>query len=185
MSLPWECHNQSQDANWRHCVTGPELPFFHKRKGVLIIDQSVKMPWHSPSVGVASSCSSAPFSVYFCSTLLSPETAMSTMIVSRSVWMVKSHYSLLPHSLLSFWGMLLPFVTALNSIFIAHLPMYDLPNNIMLLFIFCLDKLGATTKYATQFHRDCHMFCIWMIHFGFRFWLLRHLFSVPDLARQK
>ena len=37
--LPWECHDQS-----RHCVTGPELPFFHKRKGVLKIDQSVKMP---------------------------------------------------------------------------------------------------------------------------------------------
>ena len=42
MRLPWECHNQSQDTNCRHCVTGPELPFFHKRKGVLKIDQSVK-----------------------------------------------------------------------------------------------------------------------------------------------
>ena len=28
----------------RHCITGPELSFFHKRKGVLKIDQSVKMP---------------------------------------------------------------------------------------------------------------------------------------------
>ena len=46
MRLPWECHRQSQDTNWRHCVTGPELPFFHKRKGVLKIDRSVKMPWH-------------------------------------------------------------------------------------------------------------------------------------------
>ena len=27
-----------------HWVTGPELPFFHKGKGVLKIDQSVKMP---------------------------------------------------------------------------------------------------------------------------------------------
>ena len=60
MRLPWECHNQSQDTNWRHCVTDPELPFFHKRKGVLKIDQSVKMPGHWLSMGVASSCSSAP-----------------------------------------------------------------------------------------------------------------------------
>ena len=60
MRLPWECHNQSQDTNWRHRVTGPELPFFHKRKGVLKIDQSVKMPWHRLSMGVSSSCSSAP-----------------------------------------------------------------------------------------------------------------------------
>jgi len=60
MRLPWECHNQSQDTNWRHCVTGPQLPFFHKRKGVLKIDQSVKIPWHRLSMGVASSCSSAP-----------------------------------------------------------------------------------------------------------------------------
>ena len=60
MRLPRECHNQSQDTNWRHCVTGPELPFFHKRKGVLKIDQSVKMPWHKLSMGIASSGSSAP-----------------------------------------------------------------------------------------------------------------------------
>ena len=58
MRLPWECHNQSQDTKVRHWVTGLELPFFHKRKGVPKIDQSVKMPWHS--VGVASSCSAAP-----------------------------------------------------------------------------------------------------------------------------
>ena len=44
MRLPWECHNQPQDTNWRHCVTGPELPFFHKRNGILKIDQSVKCP---------------------------------------------------------------------------------------------------------------------------------------------
>ena len=60
MRLPRECHNQSQHTNWRHCITGPELHFFHKRKGVLKIDQSVKMPWHRLSMGVASSCSSAP-----------------------------------------------------------------------------------------------------------------------------
>jgi len=47
MRLPWECLNQSQDSNWRHCVTGPELPLLHKRKGVLKIDQSVKMPYGS------------------------------------------------------------------------------------------------------------------------------------------
>ena len=65
MRLPWECHDQSQDTNWRHCVTGPELPFFHKRKGVLKIDQSVKMPWLS--MGVASSWSSASVSGIFLS----------------------------------------------------------------------------------------------------------------------
>jgi len=32
---------------------------------------------------------------------------------------------------------------------------------------------GNYTKYATQFHRDYHIYFIWMIHFGFRFWLLR------------
>ena len=64
MRLPWECHNQSRDTNWRHCVTGPELPFFLKRKGVLKIDQSVKMPWHKLSMGVASSCSSAPACIH-------------------------------------------------------------------------------------------------------------------------
>ena len=60
MRLLWECHDQSQETNWRHCVTGPELPFFRKRKGVLKIDQSVKMPWHRLSVGVACSYSLAP-----------------------------------------------------------------------------------------------------------------------------
>ena len=65
MRLPWECHNQSHDTNWRHCVTGPELRFFHKRKGVLKIDQSVKMPWHRLRLGVASSCSSAADSTYW------------------------------------------------------------------------------------------------------------------------
>ena len=65
MRLRWEGHDQSQDTNWRHRVTGPELPFFHKRKGVLKIDQSVKMPWHKLSMGVACSCSSAPASVNF------------------------------------------------------------------------------------------------------------------------
>ena len=45
-------------------VTGPELPFFHNRKGVLKIDQSVKMPWHRLSMGVAGSCSSAPGALY-------------------------------------------------------------------------------------------------------------------------
>ena len=45
-----------------------------------------------------------------------------------------------------FGGMLIPFVTALNSIFLAHLLMNDPPNNIMPLFIFCLRKLGATAQ---------------------------------------
>ena len=47
--LPWECHNQSQDTNWRHCVTGLGLPFVYKRKGVLKVDQSVKVLWHAPT----------------------------------------------------------------------------------------------------------------------------------------
>ena len=42
-------------SNRRHCVTRAGLPFFHKRKGILKIDQSVKMPWHRLSMGVASS----------------------------------------------------------------------------------------------------------------------------------
>ena len=65
MRLPWECHNQSQDTKWRHCVTGPELPLFHQRNRALKMDQSVKMPWHRLSMGVASSCSSAPGSGSF------------------------------------------------------------------------------------------------------------------------
>ena len=46
MRLPRECYDQSQESNRRNCVTGPELPFFHKRKDVLkiFIEQSVKMP---------------------------------------------------------------------------------------------------------------------------------------------
>ena len=28
MRLPWESHDQSQETNWRYCVTGPELSFF-------------------------------------------------------------------------------------------------------------------------------------------------------------
>ena len=41
MRFPWECHDQLQESNCRHCVTGPELPFFHERKGILKIDQPV------------------------------------------------------------------------------------------------------------------------------------------------
>ena len=26
-TLPWECHDQLQETNWRHYVTGSELPF--------------------------------------------------------------------------------------------------------------------------------------------------------------
>ena len=93
MRLPWECHNQSQDTNWRHCVTGPELPFFHRRKGVLEIDQSVKMPWHRLSIGVASSCSSAPASAQFtpwnCNLRTLPhhllKSVISTQISRRAV----------------------------------------------------------------------------------------------------
>ena len=86
MKLPWDCHNQSQDTNWRHCVTEPELPFFHRRKGVLkIIDLSVKMPWQRLSMGVASSCSSAPvleelvFSAIDCKIKLLLATRSSTI----------------------------------------------------------------------------------------------------------
>ena len=59
MRLPWECHNHKTPID----VTGLELPFFHKRKGILKIDQSVIRPWHRLSMGVASSCSSAPVSI--------------------------------------------------------------------------------------------------------------------------
>ena len=60
MRLSWECHDQSQETNRRHCVAVPEVPFFHKRKDILKIDQSVKMPWHRFNMGVACSYSSAP-----------------------------------------------------------------------------------------------------------------------------
>ena len=32
MRLPWECHDQSQETSWNQRATGPELPFYHKRK---------------------------------------------------------------------------------------------------------------------------------------------------------
>ena len=63
MGLPWECHDQSQETNGRHFVTGRELPFFHKRKNIPKIEQSVKMPWHRISMVVACSYSSAPVNV--------------------------------------------------------------------------------------------------------------------------
>ena len=60
MRLPWECHDQSQETYWRDYVTGPDLPQFHKRKGTLKIDRSVKLAWHRLSMGVTCSYSSAP-----------------------------------------------------------------------------------------------------------------------------
>ena len=63
MRLPWECHDQSQETNWHHWVTRPELPFFHKRKDILKIDQSAKRPWHRLIIGVACSYSLAPGSL--------------------------------------------------------------------------------------------------------------------------
>ena len=65
MRLPWECHNQSQETNWHHWVTRPELPFFHKRKDILKIDQSAKRPWHRLIIGVACSYSLAPGSLQY------------------------------------------------------------------------------------------------------------------------
>ena len=60
MRLPWECHDQSQETNWRDCVTGQELSFFHTRNGVPKIDQSVKIVCHKLNMRVACSYSSAP-----------------------------------------------------------------------------------------------------------------------------
>ena len=60
ISLEWDSHDQLQETNWRHCVTRPELPFFHRRKDILKIDQSVKRPERRLSMGVACSYSSAP-----------------------------------------------------------------------------------------------------------------------------
>jgi len=62
----------------------------------------------------------------------------------------------------AFGRMLIPFVTALNSIFLAHLPMYDPPNTIMPLFIFCLCKLGITTQ------NMLHSFIVTTTHSVFR-----------------
>ena len=60
MRLLWGCHDQSPETNWRHFVTGPELSFFHKRKGILKMDQSVKTLWHKLSLGVVWPYSLAP-----------------------------------------------------------------------------------------------------------------------------
>ena len=60
MRLQWECLNQSQETNWRHCVTGLELPFFHERKSIRETDQCVRMLWRTLSMRVAYSYSSAP-----------------------------------------------------------------------------------------------------------------------------
>ena len=46
-------------------VTGPELPFFHERKGILKVDQSVKMPWHRLCMRVECSYSLAPALVQY------------------------------------------------------------------------------------------------------------------------
>ena len=62
-SLFWELDSHgSAMTNYKTLidVTGPELPIFYKRKVILKIDQSVKMPWHRLSMGVAGSYSSAP-----------------------------------------------------------------------------------------------------------------------------
>ena len=93
MRPPWECHNQSQGTNWRHCVTGPELPLFHKTKVVLKIDQSVKMPWHRLSMGVASSCSSAPDTTSFSLSLFCPgnETGIACQNLLASHWVPSVH----------------------------------------------------------------------------------------------
>ena len=93
------------------------------------------------------------FSVSFCSTLLSLGTAVSSLIfcllsfitMSGLLWWI-SQSVLRQHSLLRFWGVLIPFVAVLNSIFLAYLLMYDRPNNIMHLFILCLGKLGVTPQ---------------------------------------
>ena len=66
----------------------------------------------------------------------------------------------------AFGGMLIPFVTALNSIFLAHLPMNDPSNNIMPLFIFCLRKLGATTQHML------HSFIVATTHSAFGWYIL-------------
>ena len=50
---------------WRHCVSGSELPFFHKRKGILKIDQPAKMPWRNRlCMRVACSYSSTNVFIY-------------------------------------------------------------------------------------------------------------------------
>ena len=74
--LPRECHDQSQDSNWRHHFTGPELRFFHKRKGVPKRDPSVKIPWYRLSTGVACSLSSAPGITYIFNVIIKINWAM-------------------------------------------------------------------------------------------------------------
>ena len=81
MRLPWECHNQSQETKWRHCITSPELTLFLKTKNILKIDQSVKMPWQRLSMGVACSYSSAPDI-----TKTLPTTCVTDFCKARPVW---------------------------------------------------------------------------------------------------
>ena len=61
----------------------------------------------------------------------------------------------------AFAGMLIPFVTALNSIFLAQLLMYDPLNNIMSLFTFCLRKPATTTQ------NRLHSFIVTTTHSAF------------------
>ena len=60
MRLPWECHDQSQETNWRHCVIGPGCVSFAEGK-VYTKNRSVcKNAVTKLSMGVACSYSSAP-----------------------------------------------------------------------------------------------------------------------------
>ena len=60
ISLEWDSWSAMTGDKKLVDVTGPEVSFFHKRKGILKVDQSVNMPWHRLSIGVACSYLSAP-----------------------------------------------------------------------------------------------------------------------------
>ena len=103
--------------------------------------------------------------------------------ISRLVWMVKSYNSFTS----SFSSTLLRECSYQLSL---HSTPYSSHNSHCMTrsttSFYILSAWGKYTKYCAQFHRDYHTFCIWMIYFGFRFWLLRRFFLVPDLnLRQK
>ena len=96
------------------------------------------------------------FSVSFCSTLLSPGTAVSTMIEIFAFFLSElqclascgGFHGLLyvPILFYAFGGILIPFFTVLNSIFLAYLLMYDRPTTSCLFLYSVCASLGKLHK---------------------------------------
>ena len=50
--LPWECHDQLKETNWRHCVNWTGTAFLSQKKRYTKIDQSAKTTWQKLNMGV-------------------------------------------------------------------------------------------------------------------------------------